>query len=91
MEETRRYWEGRTRSKDERLVARYGYGNHSKSKEYWRENAEKKRRFCGMKGEETRPVLEECERTRTEEDAKMISGSMGWRIEIPGRTERMRR
>lgn len=36
-------------------------------------------------------MLEECERTRKEEDAKMILGSMGWRIEIPGRTERMRR
>lgn len=36
-------------------------------------------------------MLEEREKTRTEEDAKMILGSMGWRIEMPGKTERRRR
>ncbi|XP_043585990.1 uncharacterized protein LOC122569266 [Bombus pyrosoma] len=62
-DEIPKYLEGRMKWNDRKILARFGCGNKTRAREYWKEEGEKRCRLCKRKEEDLRRVIEECEIT----------------------------
>ncbi|XP_076474751.1 uncharacterized protein LOC143302690 [Bombus vancouverensis nearcticus] len=73
---------GRMKWKDRKILARFGCGNETKAREYWKEEGEKRCRLCKRKEEDLKHVIEEREITGGPKDTEKILNETG-----EGRTE----
>ena len=76
--------------KDRKILARFICGNETKTREYWKEEGEKRCRLCKRKEEDLRHVIVECEITGGPKDIEKAVNETGGLTELKAVIEKRR-